>query len=91
MMITTTDTVAHMEITQTIGKVSGAPVRSKHINTDIVASLRNLVGGEQTGYSSLLADAREQALDRMIEQTETLGADAIAGFRMETSSIMDVA
>lgn len=89
MLIATTDTIAHMEITQTIGMVRGATVRSKHIGTDIVASLRNLVGGEQTGYSSLLAGAREQALDRMIEQAENLGADAIVGFRMETSSIMD--
>lgn len=89
MLIATTDTLADKTITETLGMVRGATVRSKHIGTDIVASLRNLVGGEQTGYSSLLAGAREQALDRMKEQAQSLGADAVVGFRMETSSIMD--
>lgn len=89
MLIATTDSIAERETQQTLGMVRGATVRSKHIGTDIVAGLRNLVGGEQTGYSSLLAGAREQALDRMIEQAEQMNADAIVGFRMETSAIMD--
>jgi len=89
MLIVTTPTVAGRDISETLGLVRGATVRAKHIGTDIVAGLRNLVGGEQTGYSSLLAGAREQALDRMIADAQTLGADAVVGFRMETSSIMD--
>ena len=64
-------------------------MRAKHIGTDVVASLRNLVGGEMKGYSSLLAGAREQALDRMCEEARNLGADAVVGFRMETSAIMN--
>lgn len=89
MLIATTDTIAERKTVKTLGMVRGATVRSKHIGTDIVASLRNLVGGEQTGYSSLLAGAREQALDRMVAEATQMGANAIVGFRMETSSIMD--
>lgn len=88
MLICTTPTVADREIGQTLGLVRGATVRAKHVGTDIVAGLRNLVGGEQTGYSSLLAGAREQALDRMKAEARQMGADAVVGFRMETSSIM---
>lgn len=88
MLICTTPTVAGREITETLGLVRGATVRAKHVGTDIVAGLRNLVGGEQTGYSSLLAGAREQALDRMKADAHQMGADAVVGFRMETSSIM---
>lgn len=88
MLITTTDTIPGREVVETFGMVRGSTVRAKHIGTDIVASLRNLVGGEITGYSSLLAGAREQAIDRMTEEARKLGADAVIGFRMETSTIM---
>lgn len=88
MIICTTPTVAGREISETLGLARGATVRAKHVGTDIIASLRNLVGGEQTGYSSLLAGAREQALDRMKAEANQMGADAVVGFRMETSSIM---
>lgn len=88
MLICTTPTVAGREIAETLGLARGATVRAKHVGTDIIASLRNLVGGEQTGYSSLLAGAREQALDRMKADATQMGADAVVGFRMETSSIM---
>lgn len=88
MLICTTDGVAGRNVTQVIGLVRGSTVRSKHIGTDIVASLKSLVGGEMTGYSSLMAGAREQALDRMVSDARAMGADAIVGFRMETSTIM---
>lgn len=88
MLICTTDGVASRTVTQVIGLVRGSTVRSKHIGTDIVASLKSLVGGEMTGYSSLMAGAREQALDRMVDDARGMGADAIVGFRMETSTIM---
>ncbi len=88
MLITTTDTIPGREVVETFGMVRGSTVRAKHIGTDIVASLRNLVGGEITGYSSLLAGAREQAIDRMKDEARSRGADALIGFRMETSTIM---
>lgn len=88
-LIATTDGVAGREVVETLGLVRGATVRAKHIGTDVLASLRNLVGGEMKGYSSLLAGAREQALDRMCEAAAARGADAIVGFRMETSAVMN--
>jgi len=88
MLITTTDTIFGREVAETFGIVRGSTVRAKHIGTDIVASLRNLVGGEITGYSSLLAGAREQAIDRMTDEARRMGANAVIGFRMETSTIM---
>ena len=71
MLITTTDHIEGQEISESLGLVRGATVRAKHVGTDIVAALKQLVGGELTGYSSLLAGAREQAIDRMIEDAET--------------------
>lgn len=88
MLLCTTDKISGREISQTLGLVRGATVRSKHVGTDIVAGLRNLVGGEQTGYTSLMAGAREQALDRLQDEARALGADAVVGLRMETSTIM---
>jgi uncharacterized protein YbjQ (UPF0145 family) len=86
--ICTTPNIAGSEIVESLGLVRGATVRSKHIGTDIIASIQNIFGGEQHGYSSLLAAAREQALDRMIADARMKGAHAIVGFRMETSTIM---
>jgi uncharacterized protein YbjQ (UPF0145 family) len=87
MLIATTDALSDRRIVETLGLVRGATVRSKHVGTDIVASFKMLVGGELQGYSSLLAGAREQALDRMVEQATQMGADAVVGFRMQTSSV----
>ena len=89
MIIATTESIAGRHVVETLGLVRGATVRAKHIGTDIMAGLRNVVGGEMKGYSSMLAGAREQALDRMTEEARKLGADAVVGFRMETSSIMN--
>jgi len=88
MLLITTDTIADHKIIRTLGLVRGSTVRAKHIGTDIVAGLRNLVGGEIASYSSLLAGAREQALDRMCDEASRLGANAIIGIRIETSTIM---
>ena len=85
----TTETIAGRDIAQTLGLVRGSTVRAKHIGSDIVASLRNLVGGEVREYAQLLAGAREQALDRMRAEALRLGADAIVGVRMETSTIQN--
>lgn len=87
MLIVTTPDIAGQRITETLGLVRGSTVRAKHVGTDIVAGLKNLVGGEVRGYSSLMAGAREQAIDRMIAEARSMGADAIVGTRLETSSI----
>lgn len=87
MLVVTTDSVAGREIGEVLGLVRGSTVRAKHLGTDIVASLRNLVGGEVREYASLLAGSREQALDRMVDEAFQLGADAVVAVRMQTSMI----
>lgn len=88
MIISTTETVAGREISEVVGLARGNVIRAKHIGTDIVAALRNLVGGEVSEYTKLMAEAREQALDRMIAQAEGGGADAIVGVRFTTAMVM---
>ena len=89
MIIATTETIAGREVAETLGLVRGSTVRAKHIGSDIVASLRNLVGGEVREYAQLLAGAREQAIDRMTAEAARMGADAIVSVRMETSTIQN--
>ncbi len=91
LIVTTTDGVPGREVTQIIGITRGSTVRAKHIGADIVASLRNLVGGEIKEYAQLLAGAREQAYDRMVADALGMGADAIVAVRMETSTIQQAA
>lgn len=86
MIVLTTDGYPGREI-EPIGLVRGSTVRAKHIGSDIVAGLRNIVGGEVKEYASLMAGAREQAHDRMIAAAAELGADAIVAARFETSNI----
>ncbi|HBZ44450.1 MAG TPA: hypothetical protein DEO85_10425 [Maritimibacter sp.] len=88
MLILTTDTVPGRTV-DPLGLVRGSTVRAKHIGSDIVASLRNLVGGEVKEYAALMAGAREQALDRMIDEARALGADAVIAVRFESSMISD--
>ncbi len=83
------ESVPGREITAALGLVRGSTVRAKHLGSDIVASLRNLVGGEVREYAALLAGAREQALDRMLAEANALGADAVIGVRFETSTIQN--
>ena len=87
MLIVTTDSFPDREISETLGLVKGNVIRAKHVGSDIVAGLRNLVGGEVTEYTQLMAAAREQAMDRMIEDAKNLGADAIVGTRFTTATI----
>ncbi|WP_380051894.1 YbjQ family protein [Falsihalocynthiibacter sp. SS001] len=89
LLALTIETVPGRDITEVLGIVKGSTVRAKHVGADIAASLRNLVGGEVREYAQLLAGAREQAMDRMIEDARTLGADAIVGVRMQTSAIQN--
>jgi len=88
MIITTTETIPGKEVAEILGIVKGNTVRARNIGRDILAGLKNLVGGEIEEYTKLIAEAREQAMDRMIAQAERLGADAIINLRFSTSYIM---
>jgi uncharacterized protein YbjQ (UPF0145 family) len=88
MLVTTQDYFADYEIIETLGIVRGNTIRARHVGNDILAGLRNLVGGEVTEYTKLLAEAREQALDRMMAEAESKGANGIVGFRFTTSAVM---
>ena len=87
MIVVTTETIAGREVAETLGIARGNVIRAKHIGTDIIASLRNLVGGEVTEYTKLMGEAREQALDRMIADARAMGADAVVGMRFTTSMV----
>ena len=87
MILSNIETVPGMTITRFYGVVSGSTVRAKHIGRDIMASLRNIVGGELKGYTELLHEAREDALARMTQEAESLGANAVVNIRFSTSSI----
>ena len=88
MEITTQDYFDDKEILKTLGLVKGNTIRARHIGRDIIAGFRMLVGGEITEYTKMLAEAREQAIDRMILDAENKGADAVVGFRFVTSPVM---
>ena len=88
MRILTTEHVPGSRVTASLGLVRGSSIRARHIGKDILASLRNIAGGEVHEYSKLLGESREQAIDRMIEEAQTLGADAVIGVRFQTSMVM---
>jgi len=88
MIMVTTFEIQGKHITEVLGLVRGNTVRARHLGHDIAAFMRNLVGGEVKDYTKMIAEAREQALDRMNAEAEALGADAIVGLRFSTSSIM---
>lgn len=88
MIVVTTDTVPGKRIIRTLGLARGNSVRARHLGKDILALFRNIVGGEITEYVKLLAESREQAIDRMVEEAEKLGANAVVGMRFTTSMIM---
>ncbi|MEA1866963.1 MAG: YbjQ family protein [Thermodesulfobacteriota bacterium] len=87
MIITNIETVPGKTIVEHFGLVSGSTIRAKHIGRDIMASLKNLVGGELKGYTQLLQESRNQAIDRMIEHARQMGANAIVNVRFSTSSV----
>lgn len=88
MIITTSDQIEGKRISQTLGLVKGSAVRTRHLGRDIMAALRNLVGGEIPEYTKLMAESREQAIQRMVEEAERQGANAIVGVRFTTSMVM---
>ena len=87
MIHSNTETIPGKEIVQFYGVVSGSTVRAKHIGRDIMAGLKNIIGGELKGYTELLQEARLDALTRLSEQAESLGANAVVNIRFSTSSI----
>jgi len=91
MELSTTDTLPGKTIVRSLGLVRGNTIRARNIGRDIVAVLRGLVGGEITDYTKMMAESREQALDRMVEEARDLGADAVVGIRVATSMIMTTA
>lgn len=88
MNVFTSSTVPGKEIKKSFGVVRGNTIRARHIGKDILAVLKNLFGGEIEEYTKLLAESRDQAVDRMIEQAKELGANAIVDVRFSTSYLM---
>ena len=88
MILTTIPTVPGREIAEVLGLARGNTIRAKHIGTDFVASLRNLVGGEVSEYTKMMAESREQAVDRMIRDAQGMGADAIVGVNITTAMVL---
>ncbi len=91
MILSTTDSVPGREVVETLGLVRGNTIRARHLGKDIMAVLRNVVGGEIAEYTKLMSESREQAMDRMVQRAEELGADAIVAIRFTTSMIMSQA
>ena len=88
MIVTTGLEVAGKRIVKTIGLVKGNTIRARHLGRDIAAVFRNIVGGEVREYTKLIAEAREQAIDRMIDDAKAKGANAIIMVRFSTSQVM---
>lgn len=87
MIVTNTESVPGREVYEILGVVRGNTVRAKHLGRDVMASLKSIVGGEIEGYTELLSDAREQAIQRMIDQAKADGADAVLNVRFVTSMV----
>ena len=88
MIVTTTYEIAGKRIVSTLGLVRGNSIRARHVGKDILAALRNLVGGEIPEYTKMMAEAREQALDRMVEEARSYGANAVVAVRFQTAEMM---
>ena len=88
MIITTSDQIEGKTIINTIGLVKGSTIRARHLGKDIMAGLRGIVGGEISEYTKMMAEAREEAIQRMVEDAEKKEANAVVGMRFSTSMIM---
>ncbi len=88
MIVVTTETIHGKEICETLGLVRGNTIRARHVGRDIIAGLKTIVGGEIHEYAKLMGEAREQAVDRMVAEAKSLGADAIVNVRFSTSVII---
>ncbi|MFV2006642.1 MAG: YbjQ family protein [Longimicrobiales bacterium] len=88
MIVVTTLEIPGRRLTETLGLVRGSSIRARHIGRDVMAVFRNIAGGEIHEYTKMLAEAREQAIDRMLKEAEALGADAVVAVRFQTSMVM---
>jgi len=88
MLLSTADTIVGKKITKQLGLAKGNTIRARHIGRDIMAILRHIAGGEITDYTKMMAESREQALDRMVEDARKLGANAVVRVSFSTSMIM---
>lgn len=88
MLLSTTYSIHGKKIVKHLGLVRGNTIRARHLGRDIMAILRNIVGGEITDYTKMIAESREQAIDRMVEEAQKLGANAIIGLRFSTTEVM---
>jgi uncharacterized protein YbjQ (UPF0145 family) len=88
MIITTSEQVQGRTIAKTIGLVKGSTIRARHLGKDIMAGFRGMVGGEITEYTKMMAEAREEAIQRMLADAEQQGANAVIGMRFATSMVM---
>jgi uncharacterized protein YbjQ (UPF0145 family) len=88
VIIVTSEDIAHKRIVKTLGMVKGNTIRARHLGHDIAAVLKSMIGGEISDYTKMMAEAREQAIDRMIEEAKRIGANAIVQTRFSTSSML---
>ncbi len=88
MIVVTTDNIPGRRVVRTLGLVKGNTIRARHVGKDILAGLKGIVGGEITEYTKMVAESREQSLDRLVEEAESLGANAVVGVRFTTASMM---
>jgi len=91
MLLSTTDTIPGKKVVKHLGLVRGNTIRARHIGRDILATLRNIVGGEISDYTKLMGESREQSIDRMVEEAKKLGANAVVAIRFSTSEVMNSA
>jgi len=88
MIVVTTDSILGKRVVKTLGLVKGNTIRARHVGKDILAGLKGLVGGEISEYTKMVAESREQCIDRVTEEAEALGANAVVGLRFTTASMM---
>jgi uncharacterized protein YbjQ (UPF0145 family) len=91
MIVVTTEAITGKRVVKMLGLVKGNTIRARHLGRDIAAHFRGIVGGEITDYTKMMAESREQSLDRMIEEAKELGGNAVVGMRFSTSSMMQSA
>lgn len=91
MIVVTVDNIPGKKIVKSMGIVRGNTIRARHAGHDIMAGLKNIVGGEITEYTKLMGEAREQAMDRLLDEANRLGANAVVGLRFSTSMIQSAA
>jgi uncharacterized protein YbjQ (UPF0145 family) len=88
MIVVSDDKISGMKVVRTLGLVRGNTIRTRHLGKDLMAVMRNMVGGEVSEYTKMMAESREQALDRMVEEAHELGANAVVATRFATSMLM---